>query len=111
MDLTVVFDFKIPVKLDLFKAAVEKALTVYPEFSIRPVIKDGKIFYEDNTAPVAVVRGKERVYFASEETNGYLFAIVPNEDDNREVKLAINHGLSDWTGTMRFIRTIMYSYY
>ncbi|MBP3879450.1 MAG: hypothetical protein J6D46_03955 [Lachnospiraceae bacterium] len=107
MDFKIEIHFKEPVDFEKLRGAFATALDRFPEFAFRPVIKDEKFFYEENHEPVTIHDDVlERLDFGTEDTNGYLFYIIRTESDPCLAIFSFYHGLSDWAGTMRFLRTI-----
>lgn len=110
MDVRTNVFFKSKVDINALQSAFEKALSLFPEFAYRPVIKDGKIFFESNNLPVKVIDSDRIINLGSDETNGYLFAIIQDENDDKHVIISIYHGVSDWWGLSKFIKTALYYY-
>ena len=97
-----------PIQPDILKAAAKKALELLPQFAVRPVLKDGRLYYEDNDEDIVVVKedGKDR-YFGSEDTNGYLFYLMYSD---RRFILSGFHGIGDHGGFSPFFMNIVYYY-
>ncbi|MBQ6772768.1 MAG: hypothetical protein IJP48_01775 [Synergistaceae bacterium] len=110
MDVRVNLYFKSKVDVDALRAGLEKALSLFPEFAYRPVIKEGKIFFESNNAPVKVIRHDRIINLGSDETNGYLMAIIQDSEDDKHVIISMYHGISDWRGLSSFLKTALYYY-
>ena len=100
--------FSHPLDVGALKQAVKQALDIYPHFAVRPVIRDGILYYEENTAEVPVLPqdGKSH-YLGSDETNGYLFYIAYGED---RFLISSFHGLADHGGFTPFFMNILYYY-
>ena len=108
------YDFQMRISLttapnkDALKRAARKSLASFPEFAVRPVIHDGKLFYEENTADVVIIDAPyQHRALGSDETNGYLLYLICGE---REIILSFYHGLSDFVVNWAFIRTLLYNY-
>ena len=97
-----------PVNPDALKNAVKKSLADYPHFSVRPVLKEGKPYYEEITKDAVVIpEDNKSRYFGTDETNGYLFYLKYQE--NRFL-ISTFHGLADYAGLMPFVHNILYYY-
>lgn len=108
------YDFQMRILLteapdkDALQRAARKTLAAFPEFAVRPVIHDGKLFYEENSADVVIVDAPyEHRALGSDETNGYLLYLICGE---REIILSFYHGLSDFVGNWALICTLLYNY-
>ena len=110
-DIRVRFELKKKIDLNKFQKAADKALACYPEFRVRPVIKDGRVVYEENTRPVRLYPDNGTpLYFGTEGdtgTNGYLFAFLYGE---KHVTFSLFHGLTDARGMIAYIITVMWNY-
>ncbi len=110
-DIRVRFDLKKPLQLDKFQAAANKALQCYPEFSVRPVIKDGRVFYEENLKQVKLAPddGKTLCFGTDGEdgTNGYLFVFLYGE---RHVTFSLFHGITDARGMIAYVISVLWNY-
>lgn len=96
-----------PNKAALQRAA-RKALSAFPEFAVRPVIHDGKFFFEDNDADIAIFDDTSQSHsLGSDETNGYLMCLICGR---RDITISFYHGLSDFVGNWSFICTLLYHY-
>ena len=107
------YDFQMRITLtaapnkDALQRAARKTLAAFPEFAVRPVIHDGKIFYEENFSDVAIFDEHKPHALGSDETNGYLLCLICGA---REIILSFYHGLSDFVGNWSFICTLIYNY-
>lgn len=107
------YDFQMRITLtaapnkDALQRAARKTLAAFPEFAVRPVIHDGKIFYEENFSDVAIFDAHKPHALGSDETNGYLLCLICGA---REIILSFYHGLSDFVGNWSFICTLIYNY-
>lgn len=108
------YDFQMRITLtaapnkDALQRAAKKTLAAFPEFTVRPVIHDGKLFYEENTADVVIIDAPyQHRNLGSDDTNGYLLYLICGE---REMILSFYHGLSDFVGNWAFICTLLYNY-
>ena len=106
-DISQVFVFHDDIDIDILKASVEKALKLFPEFAVRPVIKDGCLYYEENDAPAPVFDDKHISYFGTDDTNGYIFRF---ECQGKTLEMSCYHALADAVGLSVFIRTWLYFY-
>ncbi len=107
-DMRVRFDLKQKINLKKLQKAADKALRAYPEFAVRPVLHEGRVCYEPNGAPVrfAPDDGK-RLYFGTEDTNGYLFVFLYGE---RHLAFSIFHSQTDAHGMISFLVTVLWNY-
>ena len=93
---------------DALRKAARQSLAVFPEFAVRPVIHDGKFFYEENDADIAIFDDNGAIHsLGSDETNGYLICLICG---SRHVILSFYHGLADFIGNWSFICTLIYHY-
>ena len=110
-DIRVRFDMKKPIDLEKFQTAANRAVQCYPEFSVRPVIKDGRVFYEENLKPVKLAPDDgKRLYFGTDGedgTNGYLFVFLYGE---KHVTLSLFHGITDARGMIAYVITVLWNY-
>ncbi len=111
---TLTYDFQMRILLtsppnkEALRRAAKKSLAVFPEFAVRPVIYDGKFFYEENDADIAIFDDNDQSHsLGSDETNGYLMCLICGE---RHVILSFYHGLADFVGNWSFICTLLYHY-
>ncbi len=96
------------VDVSKLKQAASNAIKKFPEYAVRPVIKDKKLFYEENSCEISVFpdNGKPHI-LGSDETNGYLWCILYGE---RDIVISYYHGLSDFVGNWSLICTVIYEY-
>ncbi len=110
-DIRVRFDFKQRLNRSKLQRAADNALLAYPEFKVRPVIKDGRVFYEENFKPVCLRDDdNETLYFGTDGadgTNGYLFVFLCGE---RHLTFSLYHGLTDAHGMIAYIASVMWEY-
>ena len=110
-DIRVRFDFKQRLNRAKLQKAADAALLLYPEFKVRPVLKDGKVFYEENFKPVRLRDDDNtKLYFGTDGedgTNGYLFVFLCGE---RHLTFSLYHGLTDAHGLIAYIASTMWEY-
>lgn len=108
--------FDLQVNIDLFnelsisslKISLERAIQLFPEFRITPVIKNNSVFCSENTNSIPVLEDNGRAKFlGTDETNGYLFCVKARD---KGFNFSCFHGLSDYWGILRFVKTVMYYY-
>ena len=105
--------FRITIKLKdivdgtVLRNAVDLTMKRYPYFCVRLCAEEGKLFFEDNPAPVPVLHSRERTVLGSEELDGHLLAF--SYWKNR-LYLDAYHGLTDGGGIDPLIRTLLYYY-
>ncbi|MCR5795872.1 MAG: hypothetical protein K6G61_11070 [Solobacterium sp.] len=87
--------------------AAETAMQRYPYFRVRLCTEKDRVYFEENTAPVPVIRAHRRVRLGSSETAGHLFAF--SYWKNR-IYIDVYHGLTDGGGIAPLIRTLLYYY-
>ena len=88
--------------------AAQKALKNFPEFSVRPVVQEEHLFYEENDSPVSLFDDDGTFHvLGSDETNGYLFCLRCRDDG---FTFSYYHGMTDILGAMVFLRTILCFY-
>ena len=107
-DMRVRFDLKQKINLTKLQKAADKALRTYPEFAVRPVLHEGRVCYEKNNAPVKLAPDDgRRLYFGTEDTNGYLFVFLYGK---RHLSFSIFHSQTDAHGMICFLVTVMWNY-
>jgi len=107
-DMRVRFDLKQKINTKKLQKAADKALRAYPEFAVRPVLYEGRVCYEKNTAPVRLAPDDgRRLYFGTEDTNGYLFVFLYGE---RHLSFSIFHSQTDAHGMISFLITVLWNY-
>lgn len=110
-DIRVRFELKKKIDLKKFQKAADDALACYPEFQVRPVIKNGRVLYEENKRPVRLYPDNGvTLYFGTEGdagTNGYPFVFLYGE---RHVTFSLFHGLTDARGMIAYIITTLWNY-
>ncbi len=106
-DIRFRIDFSSDISVRVMKDSVSRALELYPEFSVRPVIKENRLWYEENSAPAPVFEEERIICFGTDDTNGYLFEFVCK---GRKMLISLYHGISDAIGVFSFVRTALYFY-
>ena len=105
------YHFDLQEKLDrrALSAAAAKALQNFPEFAIRPVVHDNKLWAVPNHGPVALLEDEPEKtrYYGTEETGGYLFYFRCRE---KGFSFPYFHGMTDFYGVWHFLRTLCYYY-
>ena len=110
MDVRVLLKFKEAVNHQALLSAAQEALSLFPEYSVQPVLKGSRVFYEENHNPVAILPAGSYYDFGTSDMNGYLFCFQSDPAKEREVVFSVYHGLSDWNGLNRFLKTIVCRY-
>lgn len=110
MDIRVLLKFKAPVNHEALLKAAQEAVNLFPEYAVQPVLKGSKVFYEENHNPVVMLPAGSYYDFGTSDMNGYLFCFQSDPAKEREVTFSIYHGISDWNGVNRFLRTIICRY-
>ena len=110
MDVRLNIVFKSPVNHQALITAADEALGLFPEYSVQTVLKDGRLFYEENHNHVALLPAEPRYDFGTDDMNGYLFCFHSDPSKENEVVLSLYHGLSDWNGLSRFVKAIICRY-
>ena len=110
-DIRVRLDLKRDLDLNKLQRAADDALKCYPEFAVRPVIKDGRICYEENAAPVALRPDDgTSLRFGTDGpngTNGYLFVFLYGK---RHITLSLFHAITDAHGLIFFLISVLWNY-
>lgn len=96
-----------PINESALSEAFNEALKEYPEFAVRPVVKDNALFFQPHTASIPLTYTQEPLHFATSSTQGYpyLFRIEGNT-----VYFSFYHGISDVDGCWQFFMCML-SYY
>ena len=94
---------------DILREAVGKALGRYHYFRLKPFVdSNGKLFFEDNPAEPEVYPDDGTIlHLGTEETNGYMFRILYNENN---IRVMAFHGMADGRGINAFGLSIIYEY-
>ena len=102
------FFFKEDLKLEAMKEAANKAIKSYPEFAVRPCIKDNRIEFVKNEDEVRFFPFDGKYHnFGSDEVGGYLFFF---EYRDKELVFSYYHGMADTDGAMNYIRAVFCEY-
>ncbi len=103
--------FRDDVDCEVFTECVEDTLLDFPEFCVRPVIRDERVCYEENRNEPAVFEtsgGEEtRRYYGTDDTNGFLFYFLCG---GKKAAVSYFHGLTDEEGMREFLDCILYRY-
>ena len=110
MDIRLILKFKAPVNKQAFLSAAQEALSLFPEYSVQPVLKGSRVFYEDNHNPAAWLPSASRYDFGTSDMNGHLFCFQADPSRENEVVFSVYHGLSDWNGLSRFLKAVICRY-
>ena len=113
MDIKLNFSFNDDINFIALEESFGEAMKFFPEFAVRPVIKNGDLFYSENdNAPsfIKITSDDFTVNFGSNETNGYLLCFMYKESDRKNITLSFFHGLSDVVGFYKFVKTMLYLY-
>lgn len=92
---------------ETYKRSFGEALSLYPEFRYRPVIKENRLFAEENDNDVIFTDKITSYRFGTDETNGYLFYL---SFENGVMRFHFYHGLSDVHGILELLRCSLYFY-
>ena len=104
--------FRITIKMkdlvdgEVLRAAVDRTMERYPYFRVRMIEEGNEILFEDNPAPVPVLRTKERITLGSARTDGHLMAFCYSWN---RLYIDIFHGLTDGGGVYPMLRTAITS--
>lgn len=107
-DIRVCFDMEESTDYDLLRESVAKALGNFPEFAIRPVIHEGTVWAVSNSNPVPIRPADSApLCYGTDETAGYPFVFSSSEQG---FSFSYFHGLGDFHGIWRFLRTVLFYY-
>lgn len=107
-DICVRFDMGESPDKDLLQDSVAKTLGNFPEFAIRPVIHDGTVWAVSNSSPVPIRPADSApLYYGTDETAGYPFVF---RSSAQGFSFSYFHGLGDFHGIWRFLRTVLFYY-
>ena len=110
MDVRVTLKFKAPVNHEVLLSAAQEALSLFPEYSVQPVLKGNRVFYEENHNPVVILPAGKYYDFGTSDMNEHLLCFQADPAKEREVVFSIYHGISDWNGINRLLKTIVCRY-
>ncbi len=103
------FHLKEAVRETEVRTALQKTLALFPRFAMRPLIRqDGSgVILVPNDAPLPIHFDGEPRALGTEETNGYLFRIII--EDNT-LTVSFFHAMTDGLGAIRFMTHVIYYY-
>ena len=110
MDVRVTLKFKAPVNHEALLSAAQEALRLFPEYSVCPVLKGSRVFYEENHNPVVILPADSYYDFGTSDMNGHLLCFQADPAKEREIVFSVYHGVSDWNGINRLLKTIVCRY-
>lgn len=110
-DIRCRFDLRQKLNRARLQKAADAALKNYPEFAVRPVVRDGKLCYEKNTKPVKLCNDDNSMRcFGSDGpdgTNGYLFLFLCGE---KHFTLSLYHAQTDAYGMISYVISVLWNY-
>ncbi|MBE5902238.1 MAG: hypothetical protein E7280_10080 [Lachnospiraceae bacterium] len=100
---------KEPLDEKILEKALDKAVSCFPLFGMKPVIgRDGYLYLKENHLPCKLYARNQGVWhLGSEETNGYLFRVIC---DGTFVSVRAHHSLGDGRTIIAFTMTLIYYY-
>ena len=100
--------FKEKPQIGQLKRAANDAMRLFPEFAVRPVIRNNRLVMLQNDAELRFCDEPGEIkYFGTEDTNGYLIYFVCGEKD---LTLFFNHGLTDAVGITAYMKSLLTLY-
>ena len=109
---TIEYNFILEKKVDpmLLNKATSDAISVFRLFTMQPIVdKDGSLRMIENKKTMPVFKRDSLVRsLGSEDTNGYLFRILYDEN---QVIIEASHGLGDARAVLSFSMTLLYYYF
>ena len=100
--------FKEPIRLPELKRAANDAMRLFPEFALRPVVRNNRIEMIPNDAELVFCDDPGGVkYYGSEDTNGYILYFVC---EGKKLTAFYNHGLSDSSGFTEYYMSVLTHY-
>ena len=92
-------------------AMLQKALLMtqqrYPYFSVQLARDENRIYYKENSLPIALLHTDSRVTLNCAEVNRHVWAVCYEED---RIHLDFFHGITDGTGMYHVLATLLYYY-
>ena len=107
------FDLRVSIALtntlnhEILIKSAEKALKIFPEFAVRPVIYKNSVCFIENNNEIPLRPDNSNYYFGTDETNGYPFCFMYRENG---FMFSCFHGQSDYWGILRFVNAVLYYY-
>lgn len=92
---------------DMLREALDKTQKRYPYFSVHLSRNDKEYFYEENTAPIALLNTDRRITLNAPESNGHVWAVCYQ---NEWLYFDFYHGIADGTGMYMVLATLLYYY-
>ncbi len=92
---------------DMLCEALKKTEKRYPYFSVHLSKNDAECYFEENTAPVALLHTDRRITLNAPESNGHVWAVCYQGD---RLFLDFYHGIADGTGMYMVLATLLYYY-
>lgn len=105
--------FRISIKMkdavdeEILRRAAERTMERYPYFRVLLTLRDGRPCFDDNPAPVPVIRSDKSITLGSAETDGHLLAFCCEGDC---LYIDASHALTDGGGVAPMIKTLLYYY-
>lgn len=92
---------------NILEYAVNTAIKRYPYFSVRTAISDGDLVTVPNDLPIKVFKGSLPYPLGSPEVNHHVTAFSYTEN---QINFYITHVITDGSGFVPFIKTVLYYY-
>ena len=92
---------------DMLREALKRTEKRYPYFSVHLSKNDTECYFEENTAPVALLHTDRRIALNAPESNGHVWAVCYQGD---RLFLDFYHGIADGTGMYMVLATLLYYY-
>lgn len=96
------------IQLALLKRAANEAMRLFPEFAVRPVIRNNKLEMTPNDSPLVFCEEPGPVkFYGSADTNGYMLYFVC---EGRKLSVYFNHGFADAVGMTAYLSSVLTLY-
>ena len=91
----------------LMRIALDKTAKRYPYFCVSVRKNEKEVYYEENTAPVALIHSSDAPVLSSPQSNGHIWAVSYWEDN---LYIDFFHGRADGSGVYPLVATLLYYY-
>ncbi|MBQ3329813.1 MAG: hypothetical protein IJG87_01385 [Ruminococcus sp.] len=92
----------------LLERAANEAMRLFPEFAVRPVIRNNKLEMTPNDSPLVFCEEPGPVkFYGSDDMNGYMLYFVC---DDRKLSVYFNHGFTDAVGMKAYLSSVLTLY-
>ena len=90
---------------DKVKKALSDTVRQNKQMSVRPVFVNGKVYYEENNAPLPIldINSVDGIHIGTDDTNGYLFLVCA---EGKRLVFIQTHSLGDYAAGRAIVRQL-----